>query len=202
MRTSSLLAGMTAATLVSAVWCPSALGQWAVTIEVGAERFWGGSIENTPDRRSFRPYQPTSVGVGLERRFGRLGAGLRLRYASAGLALEGPDAVVVARGIFTVYSAAPELVYQITSVGRVNQLRLHLGPLFEVWSIIDEGSQTRVGVQGAVSLGLPLGARFAGSLMAGAALIPSPFEEGQLDPPFERRALWRRRVAVGLGYRL
>lgn len=202
MRTSSLLAGFTAATLVSAAWCPSALAQWAVTAEVGADRFWGGSIENTAERRSFRPYRPTTFGVGLERRVGRLGAGIRVRYASAALALEGEDAVVAAKGIFTVYSATPELVYRIISVGAVNQIRLHLGPLFEVWSIVDEGSQTRVGIQGAVSLDLPLGGRFSGSLMAGAALTPSPFEEGQLDPAFERRALWRRRLAVGLDYRL
>ncbi|MEO7237503.1 MAG: hypothetical protein ABIZ96_02690, partial [Gemmatimonadales bacterium] len=70
------------------------------------------------------------------------------------------------------------------------------------WSVIDEDSQTRVGAQGAVSLNLPLGGRFAGSLTAGAAVMPSPFGEGQLDPPFERRALWRRRFAVGLDYRL
>ncbi len=201
MRT-SLLAGFAAGMLVSGVWCRPALGQWAVTTEVGADRFWGGSIENTADRRSFRPYRPTTFGVGLQRKAGRLGAGLRLRYASASLALEGADAVVAAKGVFTVYTAAPEVVYRAISLGSVNQLMLHFGPLFEVWSVVDEDSQTRVGIQGAVSLNLPLGGRFAGSVMAGAALIPSPFEEAQLDPSFERRALWRRRFAVGLDYRL
>jgi len=38
--------------------------------------------------------------------------------------------------------------------------------------------------------------------MAGAALIPSPFGDTQLDPGFERRALWRRGFGVGLDYRL
>jgi hypothetical protein len=202
MRTSSLLAGFRAAMLASGVWCSPALGQWAVTAEVGADRFWGGSIENTPERRSFRPYRPTTFGVGLERRAGRLGAGLRLRYASASLALEGADAVVAAKGVFTVYSVSPEVVYRIAMVGATNQLLVRGGPLFEVWSVIDEESQTRVGAQAAVSLTLPLGGRFTGSVMAGAALIPSPFGEAQLDPSFERRALWRRRLAVGLDYRL
>ena len=202
MRTSSLLAGVAAGMLASAVWCRPALGQWAVTTEVGADRFWGGSVENAAEHRSFRPYRPTTFGVGLERRAGRLGAGLRLRYASASLALEGAEGVVAAKGIFTVYSAAPEVVYRITSVGAANQLVLHGGPLFEVWSVIDEDAQTRVGIQGAVSLNLPLGGRFAGSVMAGAALIPSPFAEAQLEPDFERRPLWRRRFAVGLDYRL
>jgi len=200
MRT-SLLAGF-AALLVSWGWCSPALGQWAVTTEVGADRFWGGSIETTNDRRSFRPYRPTTFGVGLERTAGRLGAGLRLRYASASLALEGSDAVAAAKGVFTVYSAAPEVMYRIATVGAVNQLVLHGGPLLEIWSVLDADTQTRLGVQGAVSLNLPLGGRFAGSLTAGAAVMPSPFAEGQLDPPFERRALWRRRFAVGLDYRL
>jgi hypothetical protein len=202
MQTSSLLAGLAAGMLASGVWCSPTLGQWAVTTEVGADRFWGGSVETAPEQRSFTPYRPTTFGIGLERRAGRLGAGLRLRYASAGLALEGTEGVVAAKGVFTVYSAAPEILYRVTSLGSANQLLLHAGPLFEVWGIIDEDARTRVGIQGAVSLNLPLGGRFAGSVMAGVALIPSPFEEADLDPDFERRGLWRRRFAVGLDYRL
>lgn len=202
MRASSLLAGFAAALLAGGVWCRPALGQWAVTTEVGADRFWGGSIEKAGEQRSFRPYRPTTFGIGVERTAGRLGVGLRLRYASAGLALEGGDAVAVVKGIFTVYSASPELVYRIISVGPLNHLMLHSGPLFEVWSVLDEETQSRVGIQGAVSLHVPLGGRFGGSLIAGAALIASPFEEGDLAPDFEPRALWRRRFAVGLDYRL
>jgi hypothetical protein len=201
MRAFSWLAGLTSGMLTSGLWCSPALGQWALTAEVGTDRFWGGSIENTPEHRSFRPYRPTTFGAGVERRAGKLGAGLRLRYSSASLALEGDDAVVAAKGIFTVYSAAPEIVYQVISVG-ANDLVLHGGPLFEVWSVADENSQARVGIQGAVSFNLPVAGRLAGSVTAGAALIASPFAEAQLDPSFERRALWRRRFAVGLEYGL
>jgi len=202
MRTSSTLAAIMGVGLIYSTWCGVVLAQWTLGAEVGSDRFWGGSIETIAERRSFRPYRPTTFGVRVERREGRLGAGLRLHYASASLALEGADAVVAAKGIFTVYGAAAEVIYRIRSVGSVNQLVLHLGPLFEVWSVVDEDSQTRLGIQGAVSFNLPLGGRFGGSIMAGAAVIPSPFAEAQLDPSFERRALWRRRVAVGLDYRL
>ena len=202
MRTSSTLTAIMGVGLIYSTWCGVVLAQWTLGAEVGSDRFWGGSIETTAERRSFRPYRPTTFGVRVERREGRLGAGLRLHYASASLALEGADAVVAAKGIFTVYSAAAEVIYRIISVGSVNQVVLHLGPLFEVWSVIDENTETRVGVQGALSLNVPLGGRFGGSIMAGAALIPSPFGKGQLDPSFERRPLWRRRFAVGLDYRL
>jgi hypothetical protein len=182
--------------------CPPAASQWAIAAEVGADRFWGGSAETTPEGRSFRPYRPTTFGAGLVRRAGTVGFGLRLRYASATLALEGSDALVGAKGVFTVYSATPEVIYRIATVGAANQLLLHGGPLFELWSVADEDSQGRVGIQVAASLLVPLGRRFAGTFTAGAAVTPSPFASDQLDTGFERRALWRRRVAGGLEYRL
>ena len=79
---------------VSAAW-----GQWTVGVELGADRFWGGSVENGPERRSFRPYRPTTFGGALERRSGRGGVGIRLLYTEASLALEGNDAVVAAKGV-------------------------------------------------------------------------------------------------------
>jgi hypothetical protein len=188
--------------LTLSVWCSPLLAQWTAMAEVGADRFWGGSVEKADERRSFRPYRPTTFGIGLERQAGKFAFGVRLRYASASLALEGSDGVVAAKGIFTMYSVSPELAYRIASVGSVHPVLLHAGPIFELWGVADEDLETRVGVQGAVSLQVPLGGRLGGSVMVGAALIPSPFAADQLNPEFERRALWRRRVAAGLEYRL
>lgn len=201
MQTSSTCFSLALALNLS-VWCSPLLGQWAVAAEVGSDRFWGGSVEKAEERRSFLPYRPTTFGVGLERQAGRFSLGVRLRYASASLALEGAHGVVAAKGIFTMYSVSPELAYRLATMGSVHPLSLHAGPIFEVWGVIDEDSQIRVGVQSAVSLSVPLGGRLAGSVIAGAALIPSPFARDQLDPNFERRALWRRRLAAELEYRL
>lgn len=183
-------------------WCSSAHGQWAVGFEVGAARFWGGSVETADPHRSFRPYRPTTFGVGLARQAGRFGLALHLRYAGASLALEGDDAAVVVKGVFSRYQAAPELIYRIAALGSTNDLWLHAGPVFELWSVEGEDSQLRAGVQGAVSLRIPFGGRFAGSLTAGAGVTASPLSEAQLLDGYERRALWRRSVAAGLEYRL
>ena len=201
MRTRRLSIAAAAASIAILTRCSPLAGQWVVTAHVGADRFWGGPRETTDQRRSFRPYRPTTFAIGLERRGGSLGVGLCLGYSSAGLALEGGDAVAAVDGVFGVYSAAPELSYRISALG-ANELMVHGGPLFEVWKIIDEDSKTRVGGQARVSLRVPLGGRFAGSLMAGAALIPSPLSSDLLTPGVENRALWRRRVAGGLEYRL
>jgi hypothetical protein len=199
MRSSSAWTRLALALTLSCPWSPL-VGQWIVKAEVGADRFWGGS--KSTEGRSFLPYRPTTFGVGLERPAGRVGIGLQLRYATAALGLEGAEGVVAVNGVFTLYSISPELVYRLASVGSANQLLLHLGPLLEIWSITDEEAQTRIGAQGAVSFRVPLGRRLAGSIMAGAALTPSPFGENQLTTEFQRKALWRRRVAAGLQYRL
>jgi hypothetical protein len=178
-----------------------AAAQWFVGLEVGAQRYWGGTLENTPDQRSFRPYRPTTFGVGLERRGASFGAAIRLRYTDASMALEGGDAVIAVKSVFSVVSAAAELIYQVATLGQ-NQVLLHAGPLLEHWSLIDEESRVRVGAQGAVSLNVPLGGRFAMALMADAAVIGSPFEQDELDPSYDLRALWRRGFAAGVRYRL
>jgi hypothetical protein len=186
----------------AAVTASAAHAQWTVSLEIGADRYWGGAVDSTPEGLSLRPYRPTTVGAGVERRTGRWGIGLRLRYAEASLALEGADAVTAVKGVFTVYSAAPEASYRVSRLGAGSRLVIHGGPLLEAWSVTDEGSETRIGVQAAFSLEVPLGGRVSGALSAGAAVISSPFADDQLDPAFERRALWRRRVAAALEYGL
>ncbi|HVQ46240.1 MAG TPA: hypothetical protein VMS62_05365, partial [Gemmatimonadales bacterium] len=54
-----------------------AWSQWSLGLGVEADRFWGGSLENGPEEKSFRPYRPTVFAVGAEHRFGSLGLGLR-----------------------------------------------------------------------------------------------------------------------------
>ncbi|HET6777489.1 MAG TPA: hypothetical protein VFH26_01235 [Gemmatimonadales bacterium] len=176
--------------------------QWSVGAEVGADRFWGGSIEKADDERSFRPYRPTTFGARIKREAPGLGVGVRLGYFSAGMALEGPDGLALANGVFTVYSMAPELLYRIAVIGSANRLLLGAGPLLETWKALDEESETRLGVHGAVALHVPLGWKVEAVLSAGGALIPSPFAEDQLEFSFERRPLWRRRFSLGLEYRL
>jgi hypothetical protein len=201
MFTSALLKGGIALALASAVWPSTAEGQWFIAASVSADRFWGASIEAGPERRSFRPYRPTTLGLGLNRRSGAVGVGLRLQYSAASLALEGSDAVVAVKGVFTVYGLAPELSYRLAALGRGNTLRLHGGPMFELWGVQDEAARSRVGVQGGVSLDVALGGRVDASVDVGVALTSSPFKSGELAG-YELRALWRRRFGFGLQYRL
>src|SRR5688572_12248780 len=188
------------------LWYSPLHGQWRVATEVGASRFWGGSIDGESET-SVRPYRPTTLGIGLERQSTRYAAGVQLHYAEASLALEGPDGVVAVEGAFTIVGISPELVVRVATLGPGNELRIHAGPLVEIWDIIDQNSRTRVGAHGSVSLDVPLGGRFGGAVRAGLAATPSPYEAGELDlgngaPTYDLRTLWRRSFALGLRYRL
>jgi len=188
-------------------WCSPLLGQWRVGAEVGAARFWGSSEETSGGGTSIRPYRPTTFGLGLERQTSQYAVGLQLHYAESSLGLEGPEGAVLAEGAFTIVSISPELAVRIATLGPGNQLRLHAGPLFEIWNLIERDARTRVGAQGSVTLDVPLGGRLDGVVLGGVAVTPSPFEEGELDlgagaPTYDLRTLWCRRFAVGLRYRL
>jgi hypothetical protein len=176
--------------------------QWFVELGIGSDRYWGGSVGSSPEQLSLRPYRPTILGAALERRSEAFGAAIRLKYTDASLGLEGGDAVVAVKSVFTVVSAAPEIEYRVLTLDGDNQLWLHAGPLLEYWSLVDEDSRIRAGGQGAVSLSLPLGGRFAMCLLASMAVIGSPFDEDDLEASYERRALWRRGILGGLRYRL
>jgi hypothetical protein len=189
------------------LWSSPLQGQWRLGIEVGAARFWGASETTGGEGISIVPYRPTTFGVGLERQAGKYAIGLQVHYAEAGLGALGPEVQVTAEGAFTILSFSPEAAVRLATLGPGNQLRIHAGPLFEIWDLIDVDSRTRVGAQGSVSLDVPLGGRFRGAVVAGGAVTSSPYNEGELDvgggaPTYDLRPLWRRSFAVGLNYEL
>ena len=176
-----------------------AWGQWSLGLGGEADRFWGGSLENGPEQKSFRPYRPIVLAVGAEYRFGNLGLGLRATYSEAALGLEGEEAVVAVKDGFEVIGLAPEVSFQIAALGP-NRLVLHAGPLIEFWQPVDSESRTRAGARGAASLLVPLGGRFGLSVAGSLAVISSPFNSDELLEQYERQALWRRGFSGALQY--
>ena len=180
----------------------ASVAQWALAAEIGSARFWGGSAE-VGGERSFRPYRPTVVGLGVTYTQGNVGVGVRFDYAGSSLALEGKEAVVASKGVLDVYGISPEISFPVTRLGPEGRVRLYAGPLIEVWKLADEISHVRMGAAAAVGLEVPLGDRLVGTLRAGMAVTPaSPFAQDDLDPSYEPRALWRRTLSTSLAYRL
>ena len=176
--------------------------QWGIATGVRAPRFTGGAVEPGTGR-SLRPYRPTMWEIELDRMERRVGVGLRLNYASSSLALEGSDALSAVKDALEVYGFDPEISVRVGRIGPQGVLRVYAGPLIEIWKLPDVGSHLRVGVGASVGLEVPFGGRWAGSARVGGAVTPSsPFAEEDLEPPLERRALWRREASAALRYQM
>jgi hypothetical protein len=175
--------------------------QWVASADVTAARFWGGSVEVGGDR-SFRPYRPTIVGLGLERQLFGLNLGVRGYYASASLALEGSNGFAAVKNALDLHGVALELSRGIATLGQAVNVVIYGGPLIEVWDLADQSSRTQAGFSASIGLGVALGGRFSGAIKAGAAVTASPFSTSDLEAGFEPRALWRREVSGRLRYGL
>jgi hypothetical protein len=176
--------------------------QWAVSAGIRSSRFSGAAVEPGTDR-SLHPYRPTMLEIGLERGGHRIGAGVYLLYASCSLALEGSEAVAAIKDAISVYGIRPEVGLRLSRLGAEGTVRLHVGPLLEVWQLPDIGSHWRMGVAASLGLELPFGGRWSAAARLGGAVTPaSPFELEDLEVPLEPRALWRREGGVALRYRL
>jgi hypothetical protein len=197
-RAWAALAGITWLVTCSTV---PAVAQWTVGAGIRAPRFFGGAVEPATGRW-LRPYRPTMWDIGVDRSGPRMGIGLRARFASSSLALEGTDALAAVKDALTVYGLDPEVSLRVGRLGAEGVVRLFAGPVFEVWDLPDAGSRLRVGASVSLALEVPFGGRWAGSARIGAAVTPSPFAREDLNESFEPRTLWRREAGAGLRYRL
>ena len=181
---------------------PRLAGQWSLAVEATASYYDGVSGDSGADPTAFRPHHPTSVGLRVDLRFGRLGMGVGATLGSADLIAENSSVGAVLKDVLDLFEVAPEVALLLSRTGPGVAVRVHAGPVIDIWSPEGADTRTRTGGQAGLSLEWPVSRRFAGSLRAAAALTSSLFREGELPPGFERRAMWRRSVSLGLRYRL
>ena len=182
---------------------PRLAAQWSLAVEATASYYDGVSRDSGADPTAFRPHHPTSVGLRVDRRFGRLGFGVGAALGGgADLIAENSSVGAILKDALDLFEVAPEVALLPGRTGPGLAVRVHAGPLIDIWSREGGDTRTRAGGQVGVSLESPLSRRFAGSLRVAAALTSSLFREGELPPGFERRAMWRRSVSLGLRYRL
>lgn len=191
-----------------AVWlvvAPSLAAQWSVAADVGMLAYNGGAFDTSrvADPAMIRPSPGRAYGLHVQRHFDRFGVGLGVLYSSTGVGAEGETVIVEQKGVLKFYEVAAEVLILLAQPGAGGALRLHLGPLLDVWSLTGgEEDRTRVGAQVAVSLDSPMIGPLTGTFQAGVALTPSPWEDGDLPDGYARRIMWRRGFAAGIRLRL
>lgn len=185
----------------------AAHAQWSARLELGAIAFSGASHDTSGSvpPADFRPYHSTTVQVGVERRWGTLGAAVDVLHGAPGVALESDKTVFVAKDLLAFWEIALEVSLRLagtgTGTGTGLTMRAQIGPLVDIWLPNGAASLTRAGARAGLSLEWPFGARITGSVRAALALSGSPFRPEDLPSRFEVRPLWRRGVAGGVCWR-
>jgi hypothetical protein len=189
------------------VWlfsAPPLAAQWSVGVEVGTLGFSGSAFDTSGpvDPAIIRPSPGRSYGLRLQRRSGALGVGLGVLYSSTGVGAEGQSSVVEEKGVLKLHELAPEVLILLARPGGGGALRIHLGPVLDIWSLLEEKDRTRVAAQGGVSLDWPMIGRLTGTFQAGIEVSPSLWRESELPDGYTRRAMWRRAFSAGVQLRL
>lgn len=174
-------------------------GPWGLAIEVGLTRFWGGSEPIPPnDTPGFKPYRPTSFGARIDRQVGRARVALGGLYAASGLANEGDEVTLIAKGGLSWVQLTPEVGYRLAILGPVAELSVFAGPVFDIWMPVDDDARLRVGGQGGLQLLVPLGSGLASTVRVHGGLAGSIFRDTEVPSDFRSKSMPRAGVALGL----
>jgi hypothetical protein len=186
-----------------ALTAPQLAAQWGVELELAASRFSGTARDTSASGPATSgPSHPTMLALRVDRRAGSAGVGFGVLYASVGVLAEGPDFAVVSKHVLTFVELAPEVSWRFARTDSGAEFRVHLGPMADIWHPDGGTSRTLIGAHAALSLEWPIAGPVVGAVRTGAAVTGPVFERGDLPPGFERRATWRRWVALALRYRL
>jgi hypothetical protein len=174
---------------------------------IGAEAQWnvyrGASRDTAVGNlgEGFRPYRPILFTLRPEWRTGRFGVALGLSYGQPDIADEGEPLTIVLHTPAKLLELAPEFSYALLRAASGMRLRLHAGPVADLWQVPGEdGIRVRPGGQVAASAEFPIAARLQAVVRAHAVLTRGLFTEIDLPPGFEVRAMHRLGVSLGLRY--
>ena len=178
-------------------------GQWRVGVEVATTRYQGSARDtsNGSGPPIFRPGNPTTIGVRVERVVGRLGAVVRASYGKPGLAVGSGDLIVWDRSSGELIEAATLVAFRVGGIGPSGVVRAELGPALHLWKFGDD-MRSRFSALGALAYEWPVAGRFSGAIRVEGTVSKSWFEEGDLPPEYDLRSTRRYGVTVGLRYRL
>lgn len=178
--------------------------RWRLVVETGANRFRGAAADTSTggDEVSLRPAGQFAATVRAEVPLaGRFGVALAVSYARSGSAVADETVIIVDREFpLRLIELAPALTVRLASTETGARLRLHAGPLLDLWrwSLSSTPARTRVGVRADLVLDVPVTGRMGVAMRVGGAVSGSPYTTEELPPEFERRQLWRTNFGVGI----
>jgi hypothetical protein len=177
--------------------------QLGIGAEVQLNRFGGASRDTAAGSggEGFRPYRPVLFTLRPEWRAGGIGIALGLSYGRPDVAEEGPPLTIVVHDATRFLEIAPEVSIGIVRTSADVRIRVHGGPVVDVWQLSGEdGVRSRPGGQVAVSAEFPVAGRLRAVLRTHLVVTKGLWTEGDLPPDFALRSMHRFGLGLGLRY--
>jgi hypothetical protein len=194
--------------LVLAVIClwPSALvgqGHWTLTVERGWTTYSSASHDTSASPVHLRPWRPAVYSIRVAHGSGRFGLaiGAGVAFGEWGVNIE--DFVLLPDESLQLIEIAPEVNIRLATSALGTVLRLHAGPLLDLWKPSGEDPRQRLGAQAGATLSVPFASRWALDVRGDVAVSRSLMNEDEESAAITRESTMRRgRLALGITRRL
>lgn len=180
-----------------------AQARWSLGVEVGGTTYSAAAHDTSVDQVHLRPGYPTIYTVRLARESDRFGVALGVGFASSEWAVNIDDFRILTGDGLALFEIAPEVSARIARTSAGATLRVHTGPIFDVWVPSGEDPRQRLGAQLGLALALPLAQAWKVTIRSDMALSRSFLNEDEESAAVRRDGTMRRgRLALGITRRL
>lgn len=197
-----LLRGFAVLGFVLSTPAPPAAAQWGIAVDVHRTGFGGTSYDTSAGgtQASFRPGNTPAVTLRVDRRLGRAGVALGVRYSRSAIVLDAADFFAGFHDEAAAIEAAPEVRIRLVRTHPGATIHVFAGPVIGVWMLRDQGTRSVVGALAGLMGEFPVLDRLVLEARVGGGLTGSLFRAGELPPVFERRPTTRFEIGLGLRY--
>ena len=168
--------------------------RWSLGFEVGRATYSSAAYDTSADQVHLRPGAPILYSLRLAR---ELGLALAVGYATSEWAVNIEDFRILTGDALRLFEVTPEVSYRLSTSSTGAAVRLHAGPLFDVW--FPTGVVARLGVGALVggALSLPLTALSVGGVSG--SFLNAEDESAEIHRDGSMR---RIRFGIGISRRL
>lgn len=192
--------------LVTALLVPCHLagqGTWMLTAERGWTTYSSAAHDTSSEPVHLRAWHPAVYSLRLAREYDRFGIGIAAGIALGQWGVTIGDFVVLPDESLRLIEIAPELSLKVATNPTGVALRVHAGPVLDIWTPTGEDPRQRIGAQVGASLAIPVGERWSATLRTDVALSRSLMNVEEQTAEITRESSMRRgRLALGLTRRL
>lgn len=181
----------------------SAQAGWHLTLERGSTTFSAAAHDTSADQVQVRPWHPATYTFRLVRESRRLGFGVALTYSNGPVAANIDDFVLLPGDTQLLIELAPELRYPLIAASSGVTLRIHVGPVVDIWTPSGDDTRTVFGGLGGLTMSFPIAGRWQADLRADVAVTGSNVTKDEASDGIVREPTMRRgRLGIGITKRL